>query len=195
MSRSDRLVQLAWIAAHDLQTPLATLRGFSRTLAARDLGETEIEYVEMIQEASAQAARLAEELALVARIESGRYEPAAGDVDSLDLVRQAGATLGEDRVDVRGVGATVHVPLDQTRHAITQLIRAAQRHGGLESVEVVVAGDDVELGPLTPASRPVLLGEEIRELSAAAAVALVGAIGGSLTARDETLVLRLPATR
>ncbi len=192
MSRSERFVQLAWIAAHDLQTPLATLRGFSRTLAARDLGETEKEYAEMMKEASAQAGQLVEELALVARIESGRYEPATRQVDSLELVRQAAEVLGADRVSVEGVGAVVQVPLDQTRHAITQLMRATQRHGGLESVSATVERNEVSLAPLTSASRPVLLGEEIRELSAAAAVVLMGAIGGSLTARDKALIVRLP---
>lgn len=146
----------------------------------------------MMQEASAQAGRLVEELALVARIESGHYEPARREVDSLELVRQAAEALGAERVSVEGVGAAVQVPLDQTRHAVTQLMRATQRHGGLESVTATVEGNEVSLGPLTPASRPVLLGEEIRELSAAAAVALVGAIGGSLTARDEALILRFP---
>ncbi len=75
MSPDASFSQLVGIACHDLRTPLATVHGFARTLQRSPLGEPADRYVEMIDLASLQIAELLEELALVARIESGRYEP------------------------------------------------------------------------------------------------------------------------
>jgi virulence-associated protein VagC len=129
----------------------------------------------------------------VTRIESGRYEPALADVDSLALAREAAAELGEDRVLVSGAGSAVRVEPKPTRRALVQLARAAARHGGHDSVALVVSGTDLEISPLSRSAVPVVLGEELRELGAAAAGVLIRALGGSLEAKDERLLIRLPA--
>jgi hypothetical protein len=49
------------------------------------------------------------------------------------------------------------------------------------------------LSPLSKSASPVVLGEEARELAAPAAAFLIEALGGALEARDETLVISLPA--
>jgi hypothetical protein len=74
-----------------------------------------------------------------------------------------------------------------------QLARAAARHGGHDSVALVVSGTDLEISPLSRSAVPVVLGEELRELGAAAAGVLIRALGGSLEAKDERLLIRLPA--
>jgi signal transduction histidine kinase len=185
--------QLVGLACHDLRTPLATVYGFARTLARLDLDDAPARYVEMIEAASAQIGELLDELALVARIESGRYAPQLAEVDSLELAREAASELDEERVRVSGSGAPVRVPEDEMRRALSQLARAASRHGGLDSVDLVVEGATLALGPVTKASAPVLLGDELRDLGAAAAAALVRALGGSIEVESQRLLVRLPA--
>jgi len=187
-----RFARLTSLACHDLRTPLATVYGFARSLRRLELDETQERYVEMIEAASEQLGDLLEELALVARIEAGRFDPVLAEVDSLALARGAAEALGEERVEVAGEGAPVSVPEESTRRALTQLVRAALRHGGLDRVRIDVRGAELTVSPLTRSARPVVLGEELRELGPAAAVALVAALGGSLVAPDERLVVRLP---
>ena len=52
-------------------------------------------------------------------------------------------------------------------------------------------GEELALAPITPASAPVVLGEDLRDLGAAIAVRLIRAQGGSVTLEDETLRIRL----
>ncbi len=191
--QDTRLARLAGIAAHDMRTPLATVYGFSRTLAGLDLGDPADRYVAMVEAASSQIGELLDQLAMVARIESGRFDPPREDIDSLALVQAAVEPLGDDRVRASGEGATVRVPVQETERALTQLCRAAQRHGGLDSVELDVRGVELRLGPVTRHSEGVLLGTELRELGAASAAVLVQAVGGSLAVEDARLVIRLPS--
>ncbi|MGH3029330.1 MAG: histidine kinase dimerization/phospho-acceptor domain-containing protein [Gaiellaceae bacterium] len=192
MASDTRFPEIVSIACHDLRTPLATVYGFSRTLGRLELEGPASRYVEMIDAASDQLGELLDQLSLVTRIESGRYEPSLAEVDSLELARAAAAELGEERVLVSGDGGPVRVDLDATRRALVQLARAAARHGGHDSVTLVVRGPELEVSPLSRSAAPVLLGEELRELGAAAAGILIRALGGSLAADGERLLVRLP---
>ena len=192
MPNDQRFAQLVSLACHDLRTPLATVFGFARTLARTDLEPPTDRYIEMIEAASTQLGELLDELSLVARIQAGRYEPQLVAVDSLELARAAAGELEDGRVEVAGKGAIVRVPQDETRRALSQLARAASRHGGFDSVAVDVEDRTVTVSPVTPASGPVLLGEELRELGAAAATELIRALGGSVEVDGERLVVRLP---
>lgn len=193
MASDNRFPEIVSIACHDLRTPLATVYGFSRTLGRLELEGPASRYVEMIDAASDQLGELLDQLSLVTRIESGRYEPSLAEVDSLELARAAAAELGEERVVVSGDGGPVRVEPEATRRALVQLARATARHGGHDSVTLVVRGPELELSPLSRSAAPVLLGEELRELGAAAAGILIRALGGSLAADGERLVIRLPA--
>jgi signal transduction histidine kinase len=191
MPDDKRFAQLVSLACHDLRTPLATVFGFARTLARTDLEPPTDRYVEMIDAASTQLGELLDELSLLARIQSGRYEPRLVAVDSLGLAREAAAELEDGRVEVSGKGVMVRVPEEEMRRALSQLARAASRHGGFDSVAVEVEGGTLTVSPVTRASGPVLLGEELRDLGAAAATELVRALGGSVEVVDERLVVRL----
>jgi signal transduction histidine kinase len=188
----ERFPRLVALACHDLRTPLATVHGFAKTLRRVELEDPAPRYVEMIEAASQQLGDLLEELALVAKIEEGRYEPVLKDVDSLELVRAAAAEVEEDE-RVEGSGAQIRVDEERARRALGQLIRATRRHGGLEAVDIGVDGTLVTLGPLTGYSAPVVLGEELRELQAAAAVRLITELGGSISRSDDSLQIALPA--
>jgi signal transduction histidine kinase len=180
------------LACHDLRTPLATVHGFADTLARNEmLDETSARYVEMIVSASGQIAELIDELSVAARLAAGRYDPPLREVDTLELARAAAERLGDDRVGVAGDGAEVELDPEATERAVATLARCALRHGGLERVELEVDGPGLSLAPVTPASAPVVLGEDLRDLGAAVAVRLIRAQGGSVALQGETLGIRL----
>jgi len=191
-TEDTEFARLVMLACHDLRTPLATVLGFTQTLARLDqLEEPASRYLEMIGAASGQLGELVDELALGARIEAGRYEPVREQLDTLELARAAAEHLGEDRVATDGEGASVEVDLAATRRAVAALARCALRHGGLEQVTLTARGREVELAPVTTAAAPVLLGEDLRDLGAAIAVRQLRAQGGKLELDGETLRIRL----
>jgi signal transduction histidine kinase len=193
VTEEPKFPRLVTLAAHDLRTPLATVSGFAKTLIrAETLEEPASRYVEIIDAAAGQMVELLDELGLAARIEAGRYQPNLQDADTLALAREAAATLGEERVRVSGEGGAVRVDLEPTQRAVTAQAQCALRHGGVELVDLTATGPELQIAPITPASAPVVLGEDLRDLGAAVAALLVRAIGGSVTVEDETLHVRLP---
>jgi signal transduction histidine kinase len=190
---NTHFARLVSLACHDIRTPLATVHGFAKTLARlSDLDETTTRYVGMIEAASAQIAELVDELGLVARIEAGRYTPTLREADTLALARAAAERLGNDRVRVEGEGAVVRIDTEAVDRGVSALVQAALRHGGLEQVEVRVRGPELDVSPITDSSGPVVLGQDLRDLGAAAAVRLLDALGGSAEIEDGTLRVRLP---
>jgi len=193
-SDDSSFARLVSLAAHDLRTPLATIHGFAQTIIRMgELEEPKQRYMEMIDTASRQLAELLNELGTAARIEGDRYEPSLQAVDTMALAESAAEHLGEERVRVSGEGREVRVDPEATERGISALAQAALRHGGLESVEMRVDGATLRITPVTKSSAPVVLGEELRDLGAAVAVRVVGALGGSVTLEGETLVVTLPA--
>jgi signal transduction histidine kinase len=184
--------RLAALACHDLRTPLATVHGFARTLEQSALDEPAASHVTTIARASRELAELIDELALAARIDSGRYDPVLRDIDSLALAQAAAARLGEERVVVTGSGATVCIDPEPAERSVAALAQAALRHGGLETVELVVDGALLRLSPVGRSAAPVVLGVELRDLGAGVAVRHLRALGASIALEGETLVLVLP---
>jgi signal transduction histidine kinase len=187
----DAFARLVSLACHDLRTPLATVHGFATTLARGGLEPPGDRYVEMIDAASAQLAELIDELSLAARIESGRYEPTLREADTLELAQAAAARLEEERVRVSGSGAALETDAEAVERGLAALFQSALRHGGLDSVTVEVDGLEIRLAPVTAASAPVVLGEDLRDLGAGVAARLVARLGGSLSVDGETLAIRL----
>jgi signal transduction histidine kinase len=183
--------RLVSLACHDVRTPLATVHGFAKTLVrTMELAPPADRYVEMIEAASAQMAELLDELALAARIESGLYEPVLRDVNTLAFAHGAAERLGADRVRVSGEGADLETDADRVERGVSALVQAALRHGGLDEVDVVVRGTEIDVSPITASSAPVVLGRELRDLGAAVAVLLVDVLGGSVAVEDGTLTIR-----
>jgi signal transduction histidine kinase len=192
MTNEHHFPELVSVACHDILTPLATVYGFARTLEQLPLEAPAPRYLEMIGAASAQIDELVDQLRLVARIESGKYEPLLAERDSLELAREAADRLEEGRLSVSGSGSPVRVDPEPTVRALSQLARAAARFGGHESVELGVDGSTLVLSPLSRSARPVVLAEEPRELAAPAAALLIRALGGQVMAEDECLLISLP---
>ena len=192
MSDDTAFARLVSLACHDLRTPLATVHGFATTLTkTAQLEPPTDRYVEMIEAASKQIAELLDELSLVARIESERYEPVLREVDTLELAQAAAGRLGLDRVQVSGSGASIETDAPALERGVAALIQSALRHGGLDEVAVVVDGTELRVAPVKAASAPVVLGDDLRDLGAAVAARLVAHLGGSLAVDGETLAIRL----
>jgi signal transduction histidine kinase len=185
--------RLVSLACHDLRTPLATVSGFAHTLARLDgLAAPADRYVQMMIAAAGEMGELLDGLGLLARIEAGRYEPAAVPADSLELARAAAARLGEERVEVTGSGGAVAVDPEPALQAVYGLARCALRHGGLERVTLEAAGPELRVSPITESAAPIVTAQDVRDLGAALGVRVVEALGGSTVLEGETLVVRLP---
>ena len=192
MRNDNSFARLVSLACHDVRTPLATVHGFAKTLTRTvELDAPADRYVEMIEAASMQMAELLDELSLVARIESGRYDPGLRETDTLELAHAAAERLGQDRVKVDGEGSTVNTDVEGIDRGISALVQAALRHGGLDEVNVVVRGAVIEVSPITAASAAVVLGIELRDLGAAVAVRLIEFLGGAVEVEDGTLTIAL----
>jgi signal transduction histidine kinase len=192
VSDDSDFARLVSLACHDLRTPLATVHGFATTLArGGGLEPPADRYVEMIDAASAQLAELIDELSLAARIESDRYEPMPREANTLELAQAAAVRLGEERVGVTGSGAAVETDTEAVERGLAALFQSALRHGGLDRVEVEVEGRELRLSPVTAASAPVVLGDDLRDLGAAVAARLVRRLGGSVSVAGETVTIRL----
>jgi signal transduction histidine kinase len=184
--------QFVTLACHDLRTPLATVSGFAHTLQQTDgLGQPAGRYVEMIQAASEQITELLDDLGLVARLEAGRYAPSLVEADTLELARSAASRIGE-KVAAAGSGAAVRVDRDAVERGLAGLALCALRHGALERVELTADGPSVWIEPVIPSAAPIVLGEDLKDLAAAAARRVVEALGGSLILEGERLQVRLP---
>lgn len=192
MADDATFARLVSLACHDVRTPLATVHGFVKTLERTvELAPPADRYFEMIGLASGQMSELLDTLSLAARIESGRYDPALRPVDTLELARHAEERLEEVTVRVSGEGTTYETDVEAVDRGVTALVRCALRHGGVDEVSVAVRGAELDVSPITPASAPVVLGEDLRDLGAAVAVRLVRALGGDVSVADGTLTIRL----
>jgi signal transduction histidine kinase len=180
---ADRFPRVVSLACHDLRTPLATVYGFARTLSrAGELDERSARFVEMIESASEQMTVMLDQVGVLARIESGRYEPTPIEVDTLEL-----ATSDDERIDASGEGTTIETDAPSVKRGLESLAIAAVRHGGVERVTWTVSGRELVLAPVNESSAPVLLGDELRDLGSIVARALIEHLGGSLEVRDATL--------
>jgi signal transduction histidine kinase len=190
MNDDATFARLVSLACHDVRTPLATVHGFVKTLERTvELEAPADRYLEMIGAASAQMAELLDELSLAARIEGDRYDPALRPADTLEVARHAQERL--EGVSVSGEGAVVETDVEALDRGVSALVQCTLRHGGLDEVSVVVRGTEIDVSPVTPASAPVVLGEDLRDLGAAVAVRLIRRLGGDVGVAGDTLTIRL----
>ena len=59
---------------------------------------------------------------------------------------------------------------------------------------MIAAGASVVISPVLENVVPIILGEELKDLGAAAANRVVDSLGGSLTVEDDRLLVRLPVS-
>ena len=193
MPTENSFSEFVSLACHDLRTPLATVSGFAHTLQrSGELGQPADRYVEMIQAASEQIAELLEDLGLVARLEAGRYMPSLVEADTLELTRAAVSRLG-DKAVAAGTGATVRVDRDPVERGLAGLALCALRHGALERVELTADATSVWIEPVIPSAAAIVLGEDLKDLSAGTAGRILEALGSSLELEGERLRVLFPS--
>jgi signal transduction histidine kinase len=184
--------QLVSLACHDLRTPLATASGFAHTLQRLDrIEEPAGRYAEMIGAAAVQMTHLLDLLGAAARIEGGRFEPQARDVDSRRLADEAAARM-DGRAAVEGRGATVQLDPAWGQTALAALGVCIRRHGALERVAFAVDGPEVAIGPVGDGVGRIALGDDLKDFGAAVATRVLPAMGAELELAGEQLVVRLP---
>jgi signal transduction histidine kinase len=196
VTEDSGFARLVSLACHDLRTPLATVNGFARTLTRfEQLEDPMPRYLQMMATAADQMGALLDDLGLVARIESGRWEAAWREADTFELARGAAARVEIAPVEVTGTGTGTSVEPDAAERALAALARCAVRHGGLERLDVGVDGAEIRMTPVNDASAGVLVGEDLRDFGAAVAGRVVSALGGSVAVEGEALVVRLRVAR
>ena len=108
-----------------------------------------------------------------------------------ELAAAAAESLGAERVGVSGdgvgVGRTATRRNGRSRRSSSAPFATAVSIGS----SVVADGTELRVSPITPASAPVVLGEDLRDLGAAVAVRHVEWLGGSVSVDGETLTIRL----
>jgi len=183
-----RFPRIVSLACHDLRTPLASVSGFAKTLGRLGgLDEQQAHFVAVIDEAAEEVALLLEQVAVLARIESGTYAPALVEANTLEL-----ATSVDPRVATDGVGETISTDAPVVQRALEALALAAVRHGEIDGATWTVRGCEFDLAPVNDAASPVVLGEEIRDLGALIAGRVLETLGGWMALDGETLRVRLP---
>ncbi len=180
----SRLVSLA---CHDVRTPLATVFGFARMIErSGNLDEQNARFMGMISEAATEMAGLLDELAVAARIEGRRWEPAKAEADTLDL-----ATVDDERVSTSGRGEVIETEPQAVRRSLRAFAIAAVRHGPVESVAWTVDGRQLQLAEITDAAAPIVVGDELRDLGAVVGRSVIEALGGTVELDGDRLLVTL----
>jgi signal transduction histidine kinase len=144
-----RHADLIATVAHELRSPLTSVKGFTATLLAKWERFTDDQRKLMLETVDADAdrvTRLIAELLDIARIDSGRLKLGCYPIDLLELVADqvAGMTAaGEpaERFDVQSVNLPpVWADPDKLRQVVANLLENAVRHG---EGRVTIAFEDV----------------------------------------------------
>jgi signal transduction histidine kinase len=190
---SQSFVQLVSLACHDLRTPLATASGFARTLERLDeLGHPADRYIRMIGAATDQLADLLDLLSVLARIESGRYEPQLRATSARALADDAAGHLEDERVSVEGAGTDVRADPEWAAKCLSGLAEAARRHGGLERIMLGVDGSVVSIAPIVAEAGPIAVGDDPKDFAAAVGARVLAATGVDVAVDDDALRVRFP---
>jgi signal transduction histidine kinase len=207
-SRKDRFLSLA---AHELKTPLTSIKGFSYSLARRlEKGEPcDPRHVQVLERQAERLHLLLEEMLEVSRIETGRFvlhqEPCEM-VELVEATRRALRRLGAD-ADVES-HVEPALPLVADRERIERALAAmvlrartlgpvtieATRHAGHAELRVFWSGDELADPERALDPRWEAAPAQRQGLGMALAVARKTAElhGGSLRAEPHAFVLDLP---
>jgi signal transduction histidine kinase len=195
--------------AHDLRTPLFTLRG---SLEAIEHGVGDGHYLDRAQDKAAHLDRLVSDLFTFSRLEYAGEALADAEVDVADVVRRAAETV-EPLAAARGCALEVHDPqvglvvrgdaeallrvltnlLDNaTRHGRTRVSLGAHRHNGAVNVEVADDGPGFPPADLPRVFDPLFRSDRARAgatggtgLGLAIARRLARAHGGDVAAAND----------
>ena len=145
--------ELVSTVAHELRSPLTSVKGFTATLLAKWDRFNDEQKKHMLQTVNADAdrvTRLISELLDVSRIEAGRLELRKQVVDIAEIAQRdmtARVAAGEDpdrlRLEVRGALPEVWADPDKVAQVISNLVENGLRHGA-GTVTVTIEANDSE---------------------------------------------------
>lgn len=166
MDDAPRFAEMISKIAHELRSPLTSVKGFSSTLVRRwdrFTDEQKLQFVETIHADAERMGRIVSEVLDLARMESGRLELHLQNVDLGPLATQAlahhAALPGSDRVRMEiAEGLQAHADPERLVHVLGNIIENAikfsdegpilVRGGSVEAaVEVTVADEGVGIEP------------------------------------------------
>jgi signal transduction histidine kinase len=202
--------------AHDLRTPLFTLRG---SLEALERGLGDGRYLGLAQDRATHLDRLVTDLFAFSRLEYAHDEAAWADVDVAALAREVADALsdihdvrvaagGADRAMVRGDAQALQRVLtnlldNAVRHGHAHVAVTTARENGTVIVEVVDDGPGFDAADLPHVFEPLFRGDRARSgshagLGLAIARRLARAHGGDVDAANAAgggaqMTVRLPA--
>ncbi|MDQ3645778.1 MAG: HAMP domain-containing histidine kinase [Actinomycetota bacterium] len=212
MTDDARFAELISKIAHELRSPLTSVKGFSATLLKRwdrFTDEQRLEFIETIHKDAERMGRIVSEVLDLARLEAGRLELSRVPVEVGPIARRAAEHLSElpgaERVSVEVPdGLVVHADAARLEHVIFNLLENGVKFSdegpielratedGRGSVEITVTDsgvgiepdrlDDVFDGPAAKAQKATPSGSG---LGLYLSKKLTEAHGGSLTARSE----------
>ncbi|HEY7875136.1 MAG TPA: HAMP domain-containing sensor histidine kinase, partial [Actinomycetota bacterium] len=140
--------------AHELRSPLTSVKGFSATLVDRwdrFTDEQRLQFVQTIHADAERMGRIISEVLDLARLEAGRLELHPDDVQVATVAAKAVEHLpdgGNDRIviDVEP-SVVVHADAERLGHVLTNLIENAIKFSddGPISVSATQAGDEIRI--------------------------------------------------
>jgi signal transduction histidine kinase len=133
MDEAPRFAEMISKIAHELRSPLTSVKGFSSTLIRRwdrFTDEQKFQFVETIHADAERMGRIVSEVLDLARMESGRLELHMQNVDLAALATQAAAhhkaLPGSDRVQVNiAEGLLAHADPERLAHVLGNIIENA----------------------------------------------------------------------
>ena len=146
MDEAPRFAEMISKIAHELRSPLTSVKGFSSTLIRRwdrFSDEQKFQFVETIHTDAERMGRIVSEVLDLARLETGRLELHQQNVDLTALAEKAAghhaALPGADRVEVKlPEGLMAHADPERLGHVLGNLIENAIKFS--DEGAIVVAG-------------------------------------------------------
>lgn len=136
-------------ASHDLNTPLASILGFSEMLRTVDPGvpdDQRQEFAAAIHRSAQRASRLVDSLLTLSQLQAGVLPRNAADVDVASAAREAVRVAAVDAAVSVPAGISVHADADHVHRILVNLLTNAARHGAPPiSIGAERVGDVVEI--------------------------------------------------
>lgn len=144
MSDDQRFAEMISKIAHELRSPLTSVKGFSSTLIKRwdkFTDEQKFQFVETINADADRMGRIVSEVLDLARLETGRFELRALEIEIRPVAEKAAENHkdlpGADRVEVTvPEGLRAWADPDRLGHVLTNMIENAVKFSDEGSIEL-----------------------------------------------------------